>query len=62
MVIGDAFCAFNPVYGQGMTTGALGAQALDQCLREQRRLRPDGSLEGLAARFQKRLARVVAAP
>ncbi|WP_218003111.1 FAD-dependent oxidoreductase [Nocardia asiatica] len=28
VVIGDASCTFNPVYGQGLTLGILGAQAL----------------------------------
>ena len=62
VVLGDAACAFNPVYGQGMTTAALGAEALAQTLREQSRRRPDGRLEGLSGRFQKRLARVNAGP
>lgn len=62
LVIGDAACAFNPVYGQGMTTAALGAEALDGCLREQRRRRPDGNLGGLARRFQRKLARANSAP
>jgi 2-polyprenyl-6-methoxyphenol hydroxylase-like FAD-dependent oxidoreductase len=62
ITLGDAVCAFNPVYGQGMTVAALGANALDACLREQRDLRPTGGLDGLAKRFQKKLGRVVATP
>lgn len=62
LVLGDAACTFNPVYGQGMTTAGLGALALDQALREQRRRRPEGDLSGLAARFQQALAKVNEAP
>ena len=62
LVTGDAACAFNPVYGQGMTTAALGALALDETLREQRRRHPSGDLSGLARRFQRRLAKANAAP
>ena len=57
VVLGDAVCAFNPVYGQGMTTAALAAETLDDCLWAQRRRRPDGDLEGMARRFQRLLAR-----
>lgn len=52
-VVGDAFCGFNPVYGQGMTVAAMTAVALDEELR-----RTDDRLEGLATRFQAQVAEV----
>jgi 2-polyprenyl-6-methoxyphenol hydroxylase-like FAD-dependent oxidoreductase len=62
LLLGDAVCAFNPVYGQGMTIASLGALTLRKSLREQERLHPDGSLKGLSRRFQKQLAKVNQAP
>jgi 2-polyprenyl-6-methoxyphenol hydroxylase-like FAD-dependent oxidoreductase len=56
LLLGDAVCAFNPVYGQGMTTAALGALALRNTLSE------NASLYGLSRRFQKRLGKVNKAP
>jgi 2-polyprenyl-6-methoxyphenol hydroxylase-like FAD-dependent oxidoreductase len=56
IVVGDAACAFNPVYGQGMTVASLEALALQDLLASRR------SLDGLARTFQRRLAKIVAMP
>jgi len=58
IVMGDAVCAFNPIYGQGMTVAALEALDLQAELESQKR-RPTGDFE---RRFQKRVAKTVAAP
>jgi 2-polyprenyl-6-methoxyphenol hydroxylase-like FAD-dependent oxidoreductase len=62
VLVGDAVCAFNPVYGQGMAVGAMAAEVLDQALREQRRRHADGDVIGLAHRFQHQLAQVNKTP
>src|SRR5271166_6172978 len=60
VALGDAVCALNPVYGQGMTTAALGAEVLDRCLRRSRA--PQGIRPGTGRKFQRELARTIAAP
>ncbi|MFJ4184942.1 FAD-dependent oxidoreductase [Kitasatospora sp. NPDC089509] len=59
LVLGDAVCSFNPVYGQGMTVAALEAELLGRLLRRADRVR---DLAGIAPRFQRRLARALAVP
>ncbi|GAA2844101.1 NAD(P)/FAD-dependent oxidoreductase [Crossiella cryophila] len=56
LALGDAVCAFNPIYGQGMAVAAMEAQLLEEMLTRQ------PSLDGLPRRFQRRLARLTRAP
>lgn len=54
LVVGDALCAFNPVYGQGITVGACQALVLRNALRGRR-------AAGTRV-LQRRLAAVAAVP
>ncbi|MFN8441003.1 MAG: FAD-dependent monooxygenase [Caldilineaceae bacterium] len=56
LVLGDAICSFNPVYGQGMTSAAMQAQALDTLLQQRQ------ELNGLWRDFFKAAAKVVDIP
>ncbi len=58
VVMGDAVCAFNPIYGQGISTRALEALALRRVLQST----SDVTGERFARRVQRAVAKVVAAP
>ncbi|WP_280466052.1 FAD-dependent oxidoreductase [Nocardia brasiliensis] len=57
IVVGDAQCSFNPVYGQGMTIGILNALALRDALA-----RNSGTLDRFSRPFQRRVARMAFEP
>jgi len=54
LVIGDAICSFNPIYGQGMSVAAQEARVLGETLSQ--------SHENLAKRFFAKAAKVVDNP
>lgn len=55
VVMGDALCAFDPVFGQGMSVAAKEAVALDTLLAS-------GSLADVGRRFHTQAARIVEVP
>lgn len=55
IVMGDALCMFNPLYGQGMTVAILQAQILARCLRSRQKA-------DFARIFQRKIARIIAFP
>jgi 2-polyprenyl-6-methoxyphenol hydroxylase-like FAD-dependent oxidoreductase len=57
IVLGDAACTFNPVYGQGITMAALAGATLEACLRAHQGDVNAGGLAGLAHRAHRDLAR-----
>jgi 2-polyprenyl-6-methoxyphenol hydroxylase-like FAD-dependent oxidoreductase len=57
VVMGDAACSLNPLYGQGMTVAVLAAATLDAQLR-----RGDAKTSGFSRNFQKALAQTLETP
>jgi flavin-dependent dehydrogenase len=55
LVTGDAVCAFNPMYGQGMTVAALEALAMREAIAKH-------GLRGVAPRFFRSIRKVVDGP
>lgn len=58
VVLGDALCSLNPIYGQGMTASALEVMLFVECLDKQR----PGDLTGLSQRFRKQVPSVLMVP
>ena len=60
LIVGDAVCSFNPVYGQGMSSAAMQVRELRNVLRE-RAAAADG-LDDLARVFFPKAAEAISAP
>jgi 2-polyprenyl-6-methoxyphenol hydroxylase-like FAD-dependent oxidoreductase len=54
LVVGDAVCSFNPVYGQGMTVACMESLVLTKCLA--------AGTEGLSRRFFQAISRLIDIP
>jgi 2-polyprenyl-6-methoxyphenol hydroxylase-like FAD-dependent oxidoreductase len=67
IIMGDAVCSFNPIYGQGMSMVAIEAQTLDRCLRSvilstAKDLARNNGVVGFTQRFQQAIARDIKTP
>jgi 2-polyprenyl-6-methoxyphenol hydroxylase-like FAD-dependent oxidoreductase len=60
LVLGDAICSFNPIYGQGMSSAALQVNALRHILME--RSFSGRGTEGLASAFFPQAANIIFTP
>lgn len=59
LVMGDAMCSFNPIYGQGMTVSAIEAEVLDRCLSA---IRSRNVSSGLAREYFRGAASAIDGP
>ncbi|WFE47713.1 hypothetical protein [Verrucosispora sp. WMMD1129] len=57
VVLGDAICSVNPIYGQGMSTAAIQAEALGQAIE-----RHGGTSPALPRDFYRRAAKAIDMP
>ncbi|MGB1014211.1 MAG: NAD(P)/FAD-dependent oxidoreductase, partial [Nannocystaceae bacterium] len=62
VVLGDAVCSFNPIYGQGMTVCAIEANILAHALYKLGRRGKRPQQPGVARTIQKRFARALFTP
>ena len=53
VVLGDAFCGFNPIYGQGMSVSAMSAVTLADHVRD-----CNGNLDGVAQSTLRAISRI----
>ena len=53
VVLGDAFCGFNPIYGQGMSVAAMSAAVLADQVR-----RSNGNLDGVARSTLREISKI----
>jgi 2-polyprenyl-6-methoxyphenol hydroxylase-like FAD-dependent oxidoreductase len=60
LVLGDALCSFNPIYGQGMSAAGMYADALQSCLQE--RVVTGWGLQDLWRTFFRKVARAADRP
>jgi len=56
IVLGDAFCGFNPIYGQGMSVAAMSAVALAKHVKQS-----GGNLDGVAQSTLREISRITQA-